>query len=586
MMFFRPMEVAKLGSKPLRKGLERFFSSGDPADADLTYADTMRRFGGALSGRIAERLAPRILDCGQAVEDFRTALAVHDQGDGQHLLIPAERGTPTMHRLIDMTSGPLVALLPPLTPESLGSGGFVTAHGCRYPYVVGEMARGIATAAMVVAAGRAGFLGFFGSAGLDPAEVEGAIEAIRAELPDQVPFGMNLIHTPNHPDMEKALVELYLRKKVRHVSASAFLRPSPQVVRLSAAGLSLTSDGAVERKTRIFAKISRPEVARVFIEPPSADLLRELAAAGLISDLQAELQSRLPLAEDITVEADSGGHTDNRPLTVIYPAIDRVRHQLSERHGFDRPIRLGAAGGLGTPASVAAAFQLGADYVLTGSVNQAAVESGLSEAGRELLAASGIADVAMAPAADMFERGVRVQVLKRGTTFHVKARRLYDLYRRYDGLHDLPQSDLEWLEEQIFDGGSELVWQETRRYFEARNPAVAERAETDAKLRMALMFRRYLFDGAHWAREGERTRRDDFQIWCGPAMGAFNEWVRGTWLEPPQARTVERIGVNLLEGACRCLRIEQLQQCGVEVPVALRHFTPRPDAGESVPEIR
>lgn len=574
MMFFRPIEVAKLGSKPLRKGLERFFSNAEPSASELTYAHTMRRFGGALSERLAERLALRTVEPGEAVEAFRTAIAVHDQGAGLRSLVPADRGASAVYRLIDMTNGPLLALLPPLTPETLGSGAFTAAHGCSYPYVVGEMARGIATVAMVTAAARAGFLGFFGSAGLDPKEIEAAIDAIRTGTPPGCPWGINLIHMPNHPDMERALVELYLEKGVARVSASAFIRPSPHVVRLSAAGLTVAPDGAVERRTHLFAKVSRPEVARAFMEPPSADLLRELAAAGLITAQQAELQSRLPLAEDVTVEADSGGHTDNRPLAVIYPAIDDVRRRISERHDYQRPIRLGAAGGLGTPASVAAAFQLGADYVLTGSINQAAVESGLSEAGRELLAACGIADVAMAPAADMFERGGRVQVLKRGTTFHVKARRLYDLYRRYDDLDSVPDSDRQWLESEIFIGGSNAVWRETRRYFEKRNPDVAARAKTDARLRMALMFRRYLFDGAHWAREGERARRDDFQIWCGPAMGAFNEWVRGSSLEPLSNRSVEKIGIHLLEGACRCLRIQQLQQCGVTVPDAVRHPPP------------
>ena len=82
-------------------------------------------------------------------------------------------------------------------------------------------------------------------------------------------------------------------------------------------------------------------------------------------------------------------------------------------HGYACPIRLGAAGGLGEPTAVASAFGLGAAFVLTGSVNQASLESGLSESGRAMLAEAGLADVMMAPAADMFEMGVKVQVLKR-----------------------------------------------------------------------------------------------------------------------------------------------------------------------------
>src|SRR5206468_10061702 len=129
------------------------------------------------------------------------------------------------------------------------------------------------------------------------------------------------------------------------------------------------------------------------------------------------LAAHIPVAEDVTVEADSGGHTDNRSLVALLPAILALRDELTTRHGFARPIRVGAAGGLGTPAAVAAAFSLGAAYVVTGSVNQATREAGLSDDAKRMLAQADIADVTMAPAADMFELGVKVQVLRRGTFF-------------------------------------------------------------------------------------------------------------------------------------------------------------------------
>jgi NAD(P)H-dependent flavin oxidoreductase YrpB (nitropropane dioxygenase family) len=48
---------------------------------------------------------------------------------------------------------------------------------------------------------------------------------------------------------------------------------------------------------------------------------------------------------------------------------------------------------------------------------------------REMLAQAEQADVIMAPAADMFEMGVKLQVLKRGTMFAMRAAKLYELYR-------------------------------------------------------------------------------------------------------------------------------------------------------------
>src|SRR4029434_793465 len=108
------------------------------------------------------------------------------------------------------------------------------------------------------------------------------------------------------------------------------------------------------------------------------------------------------------------------------------------------------AGGIATPSSVAAAFAMGAAFVVTGSVNQACVEAGSSDAVRSLLAKAGQADVAMAPAADMFEMGVKVQVLKQGTMFPMRAAKLYDLYSKHRSLDELPAGDRETLETQFF----------------------------------------------------------------------------------------------------------------------------------------
>ena len=46
---------------------------------------------------------------------------------------------------------PLLGTLPALYPEWLGDRSFCETHGVRFPYVVGEMARGITTSRMVIA---------------------------------------------------------------------------------------------------------------------------------------------------------------------------------------------------------------------------------------------------------------------------------------------------------------------------------------------------------------------------------------------------------------------------------------------------
>lgn len=473
-------------------------------------------------------------------------------------------------------AGEVLARLAPLYPEWLGDPGFRDAHQVRFPYVLGAMANGIHTARMTLAAARGGMIGFFGAAGLLPDRIEQALDEIQGALgPDAPGYGSNLIHSPNEPELEARAVDLYLRRGVPRIEASAFMSLSPQVVRYALRGLSTDPQGRIVRRNHVFAKISRPEVALPFMSPAPRDMVAALLAAGHLTEEEARLSAHVAVAEDITVEADSGGHTDNRPLTSLFPVIAGLRNRAVEAHRLARPVRVGAAGGLGTPSAVAAAFSLGAAYVVTGSVNQGAVESGLSPDGRALLAQAGIADVIMAPAADMFELGVKLQVLRRGTMFATRAGRLWDCYSRYQTVENLPPDEKARLEREIFQRPLEEIWEETVRFFSARDPQQLERAASDGRHRFALLCRWYLGLSSRWAIAGTPERKMDYQIWCGPAMGAFNEWVRGSFLEQVENRDVTQIACNLLEGAAWITRAHQLRLTGVPIPEAAFDFSPR-----------
>jgi len=468
-----------------------------------------------------------------------------------------------------------IGSLPASYPEWLGDRAFTETHRLRFPYVAGEMANGIATVEMVVAMARAGMLGFFGAAGLPQHKVEEAVAELTRELGSDLSWGVNLIHSPADVRAEEETAALLVRGGVRCISASAFMSLTPALVRCSASGLSRDGQGSIVRRHQLFAKLSRPEVAEEMMSPAPTAILQQLVRRGELTETEAELARLVPVAEDITVEADSGGHTDNRPLGALFPTIAAIRDRLQQTYGYARGIRLGAAGGLGTPSALASAFSLGAAYVLTGSINQAAVESGLSPDGKRLLAQAGIADVIMAPAADMFELGVKVQVLRRGTMFGVRALRLYEVYLQYPSLEAMPEEARERLERETLGTTCETAWNEVRTYFQQRDPAELQRAEQDPHHRMALIFRWYLGLASRWAINGEPQRRPDYQIWCGPAMGAFNSWVKGSFLEQPENRSVVQIALNLLEGAAVIARAQQLRSFGVAVPSSAFSFAPR-----------
>ncbi len=491
---------------------------------------------------------------------------------------PPARGKMTAMTDLDDIRRPLTldgAHVPAVPPGALGERAFLRAHRLKYAYVSGSMANGIGSCEIAESMARAGMLGFFGAAGLSAARVDQAITRLQSSLGD-LPHGFNLIHSPNEPRLEAEVAELYLRRGVRLVEASAYLDLTPAIVRYRLDGIHEGPDGVPTCPNRVIAKVSRVEVATRFLSPAPERMVAELVREGHITPRQAELARRVPVAEDVTGEADSGGHTDNRPAITLIPTLLALRDRLQAQLRYPVRPRVGAAGGIATPEGVAAAFQMGAAYVLVGSINQACRESGSSDAVREMLAGAEQADVAMAPAADMFEMGVKLQVLKRGTMFAMRAAKLYELYRAHPSLEAIPEAERLNLEKTIFRLPVSEVWRQTEEFWRGRDPVQVERAAREPRHRMALVFRWYLGLSSRWANAGEAARRLDYQVWCGPAMGAFNEWAKGSHLEDWRSRHVDDVARQLLRGACVRTRLHLLRLQGVEIPPEWEAVRPVP----------
>jgi trans-AT polyketide synthase/acyltransferase/oxidoreductase domain-containing protein len=436
-----------------------------------------------------------------------------------------------------------------IQPESLGSAEFRSEYGIRYAYLAGAMYKGIASVALVIRMAQAGLMGFFGAGGLSLGEVEAAIRAIRAELGPGHRFGMNLLASPDNPAAERETVDLYLRHDIRFVEAASYTGITPGLVQFRFAGTHRGAGGQARAVRHVVAKVSRPEVARAFMAPPPDPILDRLVAEGALTATEAAAAQELPVAADVCVEADSGGHTDAGNPYALLPAMRRLRDDLTAQHGYRHPIRVGAAGGIGSPEAAAAAFVLGADFVLTGSVNQCSPEAGTSDAVKDMLADLDVQDTAYAPAGDMFELGARVQVARKGTMFAARANKLYQLYRQLDGLDQLDAATRTTLEERYFRQTIEQVWAEVGEHLRKERGHEIERAEAQPKVKMALVFRWYFAHSTRLAMEGVAGEKVNYQIHCGPAQGAFNRCVAGTALEPWRARHVEAMAELLMTGA-------------------------------------
>ena len=432
-----------------------------------------------------------------------------------------------------------------ITPDSLGSQEFKQAYHLKYAYVTGAMAKGIASKELVVKIAKAGMMGFFGTGGLNLSKVAETIQFIQRELNAEQSYGMNLLHNPSNPSLEEETVDLFLKMGVKNIEAAAFMQITPALVRYRLKG----------HDNKIMAKVSRPEIAQAFLSPAPERIIKKLLDSNKISQAEAALAKTMPMADDICVEADSGGHTDMGIISVLLPTIIRQRNELAPK------VRIGAAGGIGTPEAAATAFILGADFILTGSINQCTVEADTSDAVKEILQHLNVQDTDYAPAGDMFEIGAKVQVVRKGVFFPARANKLYELYRHYNSLDEIDDKTKRQIQEKYFRRSFEDVYAETKAYYSQNLPEEIEKAERNPKHKMALIFKWYFVHSMRLARDASEEQKVDYQIHSGPAMGAFNQWVKGTNLENWRNRQVDKIAEKMMRDTASFLN-ERFQSLG------------------------
>lgn len=435
----------------------------------------------------------------------------------------------------------------------LGSQAFREAYSLKYAYLAGAMYRAIASVELVVALGKARLMGYFGTGGLALDEIERGVVAIQRALEPGMSYGINFLSAPDNPEREDAVADILLRHGVTKAEAAAFITVSPALVRYRLHGARRTEGGDIVLPNRVLAKVSRPEVATSFMRPAPPAMVAALADAGRITRSEAELSQYVPVASDVCVEADSGGHTDQGVAYALMPAMLALREVIAREQGYRCDIHLGAAGGIGTPHAAAAAFMLGADFVMTGSINQCTREAGNSEVVKDLLAQLDVQDTTYAPAGDMFELGAKVQVVKRGLFFAARANRLYELYQRHANLEEIDPETRRQIEERYFKRSFAEIWDETIAYYRATRPDRLREIEGNPRQRMAAVFKWYFAQSNRFALEGRTERKVDFQIHCGPALGAFNQWVKGTPLEAWRNRHVADIGERLMQATAELM---------------------------------
>ncbi|KAA1246069.1 SDR family NAD(P)-dependent oxidoreductase [Aquimarina sp. RZ0] len=438
----------------------------------------------------------------------------------------------------------------PVKPNDLGNKLFQKRYGCKWSYYVGGMYRGIASEELVVKCGNSDILGILGYMRLPFDEVDQILGTLRTKLANKT-YGIGFSpssFTGDSTAIDMKFIDLYIKHEVPVLELATHIDVSKEIVYARCKGLRKSGEKII-RPRLLLGKLSRLELAEKFMSPAPYDILVSLINEGLISEEEAEIAKKIPLCDDIVFEGSSAGYTDQQPVLISLPSFISLRNSMMIKYGYTDQILIGYGGGLGTPSAIAATFMMGADFVLTGSINQCTVESGMSSPAKKLLENANIYDFDLTPHGYALKYGFKIQALNKGTKFVSNSKYLGDIWNRYDSLESIPETIIKQIE-KIFGRTLDEVWDLVIEHKKKTNPDQINEAHKDPKLKMTLVFIWYYAFTQKVTLTGDENYIDHYQIHSGPAMGAFNQFVKGTEYENWQNRHVNEIAELLMNYTC------------------------------------
>ncbi|MFS0762814.1 ACP S-malonyltransferase [Peribacillus phoenicis] len=421
---------------------------------------------------------------------------------------------------------------------TIGDQEFCEDYNVIYPYVIGSMHKGISSPNLVAKMAQNGFLSFLGTGSLEINEVEKIILETKKIVREGQNFGCNLVANIHNSFKEDEIINLFLKHNISSIEASGFWTISPSLLKFRAKGLRLSENGEILIKNKILIKLSRVETAMEFLSVPPQPLIDQLIKKGQITFDEARMLQQVPLVDDICVMGDSGGETSQANLNLLLPTIIRLRDESTREKSLNKRVRIGAGGGIGTPEAAAIAFLLGADFVLTGSINQCTVEAETSNLVKDMLQKVDLHDTSYVPSANDLEVRGQTQVVKKGVFFPARANKLYDLLKQYKNISDMDSKTKEMIEKKYLNEGIQTIL----RYEE--QVSTDNRPTSNNTMQTILKF--YLNNTVQLAINGESSQKVNFNIYCGPALGAFNRWVKGTELEEWNNRHIDVISRKIM----------------------------------------
>lgn len=422
---------------------------------------------------------------------------------------------------------------------------FNIEYDLKYPYLVGGIERGITSKEMVVKCGKHNILSFLGTKRMNIEKIRESIVYIKKHLTNGEAFGVNITYDPLDTELASKVVDLCFEYDVKNIELCGYHYMPKYIIRYKFNNLKYKNNKVI-CNNKIFLKTDRLNDLEQLMEPASEEVLESLTKERLITDAEKRLLKNVSVIDALTISCESGGNMYKSNILNVLPTAINIRDSKVKEQGYDNNIYIGVAGDIGTPESVAIMFLLGADYIVTDSINQCSIESSLSDLTKDLLQQAGIEDTIYVPDADNFEIGAKIPVLKRGVMFPSRANKLYDLYRYYNSYYQIDKKLREHIEKNYFRKTFDEYYEECKRNEPIEKIDIIEK---DEKKKMALVFKQYLIEAASYGQEGLEEEKMNFSIYCSPALGAFNKYCNGGEMENWRNRSITKIAEILMHDA-------------------------------------
>lgn len=423
--------------------------------------------------------------------------------------------------------------------NGLGSLSFKKEYHTELAYAVGGIRDGISSGPMLKKLADSNILGYLGTKGLDIHEtnrlLEDALNMVGLEK-----IGVHVSCDVLKPEYSNQQLKLMIDKDIRRLQLSGYQRPDEWIYEYRIRNIRYSEKHKVVSPYKLLVCVNNLKAAEEFLKPIDKDYIKKMIELNKLTQIEAEMVAALPVCDDICIDNTGIGAGGFGWISSIKKLIDRI----CTPHSLKKRVRVGICGGIGNPQMLAMAFFAGADFVMTGTINQCTVEAETSTHVKDLLQAAKENDFAFVPADDLFEFGEKMSVLKRGTLYPTRAQKVYDIYSKYASVDEISETDTKLLTEKYFGIGLQEMYQRIMGIVsETERILISEQS----KYKLGLIMKGYLQACFHQAQAGEKATEINYGIAVECDMADINRWLQGTDIEHWNRRSIDIIAKRIME---------------------------------------